>query len=335
MALLRRVLINIRHPKRILKRGKENKQLGAAPLNPNHDEEVEETVISNGASHLISRNFPSSVQPLNGGCCLFRLPAELLSIIYEYVLTEEKGLFSLCKIPLDNSTWPEQYTQLSSSPHWLIESNMLKYVCRQLYHDTRGLGIRFNKVEFSNRWTYPAYMQFLDFFKMCSPANQQRLCVVITDKDNCIASPRPATQYRGMITEDMLNSIHGMIEFCQEHPKVQVLYRTNLLQFSYQMAITGPALARAFRGIDIHDYRHFGPIIKNEINNIATRLQRGRDADCLDTPNFRFWPMLESWDLETCTVGLRYFLENHGAYPPDWVVHEVAATLALWCYWGL
>ncbi|KAI4915123.1 hypothetical protein J4E90_005162 [Alternaria incomplexa] len=75
---------------------------------------------------------------------LLALPRELRDIIYEYALTEDEGL-----LLFERRTLGEPYSsrrifegRRPTDPD--VESNRLKYVCRQLYDETKGLGLGLN-----------------------------------------------------------------------------------------------------------------------------------------------------------------------------------------------
>ncbi|KAF2023919.1 hypothetical protein EK21DRAFT_118292 [Setomelanomma holmii] len=76
---------------------------------------------------------------------LFSLPRELRDIIYDLALTEDNGLILKRRViaPCDSS--PPSFVALWHKPD-RKEANQLKYVCRQLYHETKGVELRLNKV---------------------------------------------------------------------------------------------------------------------------------------------------------------------------------------------
>ena len=95
---------------------------------------------------------------------LLDLPRELRDMIYEYALTEKAGLVVLKSSPsrlraADNPRGPDP--------------NSLKFVCRQLYAETKGLGLRYNKLTFPGSFSYELFDKFTK--KHCSPANFGRV----------------------------------------------------------------------------------------------------------------------------------------------------------------
>jgi hypothetical protein len=77
---------------------------------------------------------------------LLRLPPELRNIIYGYVLAEAGGLHYLFPGQGAHRLYsPTTMTPAKRSwPRFAGEANQLKYVCHQLWHETRGYGLKFN-----------------------------------------------------------------------------------------------------------------------------------------------------------------------------------------------
>ncbi|KAI4633690.1 uncharacterized protein J4E87_000854 [Alternaria ethzedia] len=79
-----------------------------------------------------------------------------------YALTEDRGLLLI-------ETHPKSFRGHRLYEHW-VESNRLKYVCRQLYDETKGLGLRLNDLAFqSDR----QIADFYTFITACSVGQQQ------------------------------------------------------------------------------------------------------------------------------------------------------------------
>jgi hypothetical protein len=99
---------------------------------------------------------------------LLDLPRELRDTIYEYALTEKAGLvisrsFPSCVRPLDD--------QYGSDP------NPLKFVCHQLYKETKDLGLRYNKLTFSGSFSFDLFRKFTE--KHCSRAHFGRVKTIV------------------------------------------------------------------------------------------------------------------------------------------------------------
>jgi hypothetical protein len=71
---------------------------------------------------------------------LLRLPGELRNRIYENALSEPEGLhYQFAKNQV-----PRLFSELEASPkakRYSLEANQLKYVCRQLWHESKGYGL--------------------------------------------------------------------------------------------------------------------------------------------------------------------------------------------------
>jgi hypothetical protein len=121
------------------------------------------------------------------------LSGEIRKMIYAYALTEERGLHygigpeRVARLYLNN----KPYKELRS--YELEEANQLRYVNKQLYVETRGLGLRYNTVKFIDFADAAAFLQ--DY-----PQAAQRLQGMhISNYESNIASrdlqwQRPATR---------------------------------------------------------------------------------------------------------------------------------------------
>jgi hypothetical protein len=87
--------------------------------------------------HPLSRLKMSS-QPSSSR--LLDLPREIRDMIYEYALTEDQGLLLVEHDDTQKSFRGCRPTDPST------ESNCLKYICRQLYYETKGLGLGLNNL---------------------------------------------------------------------------------------------------------------------------------------------------------------------------------------------
>ncbi|KAI4940903.1 hypothetical protein J4E91_011080 [Alternaria rosae] len=83
---------------------------------------------------------------------LLDLPRELRDIIYEYTLTEEDGLLV--------QEWPTMHPKAAGAKYG-TDANQLKFICRQLYTETTGLGLRYNKVTFGGSCGFEAFEGFI------------------------------------------------------------------------------------------------------------------------------------------------------------------------------
>lgn len=71
-------------------------------------------------------------------CWLLRMPGEVRNLIYGYALSEPNGLFYRYQ---ENDNSMKLYTTMYPEESEM-EANQLKYVCRQLNKETKGLGLK-------------------------------------------------------------------------------------------------------------------------------------------------------------------------------------------------
>jgi hypothetical protein len=87
------------------------------------------------------------------------LSGEIRNMIHAYALTEERGLHygigpqRVSRLYLNNKPYKELRT------YELEEANQLRYVNKQLYMETRGLGLRYNTVKFIDFADATAFLQ--------------------------------------------------------------------------------------------------------------------------------------------------------------------------------
>ena len=90
---------------------------------------------------------------------LLQLPGELRNKIYEYALTEERGLVAYANSPCVLRTFRRGPDR---------ESNQLKYVCHQLYAETRDLALRYNRLTFCGPGPWGGLGTLYDYLFHCT-----------------------------------------------------------------------------------------------------------------------------------------------------------------------
>jgi hypothetical protein len=88
---------------------------------------------------------PTDTPSANGACHFLRLPGELCNIIYAYSLHEPAGIRYSMKDGRKLLV-RGQGGGAESAPD--PEANQIKFTCRQLRQETRGLGIRYSDLYF-------------------------------------------------------------------------------------------------------------------------------------------------------------------------------------------
>lgn len=116
---------------------------------------------------------------------LFRLPRELRDQIYQYALYNANGLLyqtcsdgvgRLCRRPRASSirtaiiTWLHRCSFRQMGRKYkghAIENNQLKYVCRRLYDETKGLDLHYNLIVFQDAVAMNALEQCTFLLRRC------------------------------------------------------------------------------------------------------------------------------------------------------------------------
>jgi hypothetical protein len=128
-----------------------------------------------------SKRLPVSLHHEPSSSPLLKLPGELCNRIYQFALTTSRGIY----LDPDN---PTRFLDAAVDDKIPYEDrktvNLLKFTCRQLYKETAGIEIQFNRVEFfgcpqpsdrrfcySNRpynWSPGPAQAFNDFISNCT-----------------------------------------------------------------------------------------------------------------------------------------------------------------------
>jgi len=118
-------------------------------------------------------------------------------MIYEYALTEPDGLYFRWqggRNPPRNCSpfgcknefhmYPSLDAALSAKDSDGTEANQLKYVCKQLYSETTGLGLKFNDLHFVRKdiTVPPSERQFEHFIEHCTPRKLSLIRGVVLSK---------------------------------------------------------------------------------------------------------------------------------------------------------
>jgi hypothetical protein len=119
-----------------------------------------------------------SVPPL-GPNRLLALPRELRDIIYDFALTEDEGMMLVERHDLNTSARSFKGCK-KNDPTW--ELNQLKSTSKQLYAETKGLGLGLNELSIRSE---QQIADFGIFIATCSPGQQKRIRrVTLSSNDN-------------------------------------------------------------------------------------------------------------------------------------------------------
>ena len=153
---------------------------------------------------------------------LLQLPRELRDMIYEYALTKPGGLVADVVRGLDAWT---RFRAAENEEHQELESNQLRFVCRQLYVETSALGMRYNDLTFrlpDEEAFVTIYDLFDRFYHSCSATYLKDIrCITIIDDET--DWPEEAVQLESLL-------LPSLIRFCQEFTKATVIVRFNWLE---------------------------------------------------------------------------------------------------------
>lgn len=147
-------------------------------------------------------------------CIFLQIPAELRNLIYEYSLTEEHGV--QCTIDKD-PTIPPKLLRLGQSKNGDLEpeANQLKYVCRKLYHETKGLTLQYNEL------TFRGTEDFERFLQVCAPTWKTCLRNI-----NIIEKPEFGQGLNDGILYMLAQSTsQPLYAFCLQYPAARVIIR--------------------------------------------------------------------------------------------------------------
>lgn len=162
-------------------------------------------VSANSGSQSSIEDTPDVASPTSGTCHFFRLPLELRDQIYEEVLSEPDGLVYNASLGTGMLMLPASTAQ-GRPP----EANQLKYVCRQMRNETRGLCLRFNVICFlDNSSDYSAGGQFIEFIRHCSDKLLEKLRAEI----------KPPLRSRKPDSDFWTTDLTPAADFCRKYPQ--------------------------------------------------------------------------------------------------------------------
>ncbi|CAN9445988.1 unnamed protein product [Alternaria alternata] len=183
---------------------------------------------------------------------LLDLPRELRDMIYEYALTEDQGLLLVERDDTQKSFRGCRPTDPST------ESNCLKYVCRQLYYETKGSGLSLNDLTIRSEFREQTE-DFITFFATCSAGQQQ-----------CIRKVTLCTSYNlftGSEKRDSEWPFGQLLQMSASHPHITFhLYLAHLNESSRGDWFIHEAtlLYYAKHGLDV---KH--PIVNNKLHGFC------------------------------------------------------------------
>ncbi|KAF2785907.1 hypothetical protein K505DRAFT_261048 [Melanomma pulvis-pyrius CBS 109.77] len=234
---------------------------------------------------------------------LFRLPQELRDQIYEYVLHQSPGvLYQSSEEGADNFYRRTMARPRRSFINWLRshwsrsrlverargpENNQLKYVCRRLYYETRGMDLRCNWIVFRDSASLSAVQQSVLLFRRCS----------LLRRFVIMSSPESFTAEYGQL------NLSELIGYCTADPAVMVrVHIPYWSQANPNFVFLGLAYLFTLRGD--------ASLITRLAQSTSVSYLSDSVSEILTTslavpPNFRFFPREESLDIDAVQCGLR------------------------------
>lgn len=166
--------------------------------------------------------------PKDGLCHLLHLPQELRDEIYWHILTHPNDLFFICRGP------PPIF---SDTPHYnsTFGLNSLRCLNKQLYQETKGLLLKFNRnitspkpaplfsAEIPASVTTSEYCA--NFLESCSPKTRDEIQTITVFEyvQQCTDKTFPVE--RGLLWVDAVMKLRAI---CQAHPSMNIIMRLNL-----------------------------------------------------------------------------------------------------------
>ncbi|KAF2134914.1 hypothetical protein P153DRAFT_392217 [Dothidotthia symphoricarpi CBS 119687] len=177
---------------------------------------------------------------------LLALPSEIRNMIYGFALTYEDGLASKGFPELGRATpkvrngGPESLT--------MIHANPLKFVCRKLYYDTRGLVFHLN-----NTFTFRGFTTFTAFLPILSilrryPVARINICADLSHI-NDLSLPECIFLRQRVVAALAHKSVYEVENFCIRNPMTNVyLYLPSFPSSLTQLVTHHRAILTVLRG---------------------------------------------------------------------------------------
>ncbi|KAF2728126.1 hypothetical protein EJ04DRAFT_581557 [Polyplosphaeria fusca] len=214
------------------------------------------------------------------------------------------------------------------------KSNVLKYTCKKLYMDTRGLGLKYNPVIFTDSDFQPSWKNSIQLSDSLAPSRQRVFRAIVRDDYDMLCrgyvrSVDGRTETPGVIGYTM-KSISKMMRFCQLHPNIHVVWRTHALYDYRTLILLGLAYLRAFRNTQDHNSLMAGRGFRDSVEMLAMDLSWNRRTDCQDAPNLRILPCDPMLNRKWFRDSFRRIKKEFGEDVPDEVVHDMTELAVSW-----
>lgn len=273
----------------------------------NEPPQAHNTIAPNAVT-VVSSPEMETTQRVNGiSPALLRLPAEIRNKIYEYALHCDNDALQYRYWKTKGNQRPIFHAQHKSNKD-VQDFNQLKFVCRQLYHETGSLEIQCNALAFKKiaRWELEASAQFLRFVKAL-PREKLEWLRTITLSRNPYTFRYSWAWCPGVVSRE-LPSIIKISQFCVTHPHIDVNFiiphfkihiKNHLLPNTHSPDIVGFVenavyINRILRDKDVAFL--IAALLSDHFNKEARILRKGRLVQEFQASNLRFWPDMRVFD---------------------------------------
>lgn len=158
------------------------------------------------------------------------------------------------------------------------EFNQIKYVCRQLYHETKGIELRCNKICFHQKYFHsqaPAPI-FSKFTSSIAPRKISWLTHIVIATESYSTGQMIKHGINKML--EPADNIMRMADFCRSNPHVTVDYIAGCLWLMKEKAASDA----------YYHYNVLGWLCKGLGTDEETKQA---ENEWLSTPNLNFWPV--------------------------------------------
>jgi hypothetical protein len=180
----------------------------------------------------------ASASAHNASSIFFELPAELRNDIYSYALSHQHPILATIRnthTSLAPVRTPELYVRghsIADQPAETVaqpdetvpevEANQLRYVCKQMWQETKGLSLRYNDIVFWHEPYRPALATCAKFLANVSLSDQRRIRKIVIVEDDTYQTGTPWYD----IGQLLIGNGYPIIrELCARNPSTQVILR--------------------------------------------------------------------------------------------------------------
>ena len=222
----------------------------------------------------------------DGTCAFLKLPAELRNRIYELVLFNSSGLHCVKGVPKPIFS--------ACSDHMAQEFNLIKYACKQIYAEAKGIEVSLNMIIFSAPGVkFGAAAQFLFFLRECKVSWLRSVTLMASLPGSAVRTEPFTFPARPL---DLVEISY----LCRDNPRITVKFIISNFVFvdaetpfnALGFMRMGAYLTRVLRGQDILSLLPYtGPWPRDSVRAIEN-FHKVVNVKKLLVPNLEFCPLL-------------------------------------------